>query len=180
MKLLHWLDDHLERTIIIIITSAMLIMLGGAIFSRYVINISISWAEEISIFGMVYMTYFGASYAAKHRRHIRISIFRDMCSQKTRCLLDIFCNIAFIVFMALLVYGTWRMTVLAYETGQKASASGIPRFLAIGSLPVAFTVTIIRLVVDTRKLWGDYTILKAGGSVEETGPVVSIKMDAED
>ena len=177
MKLLQWLDEHIERAILIFITSLMLAMLGTAIFSRYVINISISWAEEVSIFGMVYMTYFGASYAAKYRRHIRISIFRDMCSQKTRCLIDILCNIAFAVFMLLLAYGSWRMTMLAYETGQKASASGIPRFLAIGSLPIAFMLTVIRLLVDTKKLWKDYMILRAGGTVEESGPVVTIKME---
>lgn len=177
MKLLHWLDEHFERTILIIVTASMLSMLGAAVFSRYVINISISWAEELSIFGMVYLTYFGASYAAKYRRHIRISIFRDMCGQKNRCLIDMLCNAAFILFMALLAYGSWNMTVLAYETGQKASASGVPRFLAIGSLPVAFALTCIRLIVDTKKLWRDYTILKAGGTVEETGPAVTIKLD---
>ncbi|MDL2271852.1 TRAP transporter small permease [Desulfovibrio sp. OttesenSCG-928-I05] len=180
MKLLQWLDEHFERSILIFVTTAMLAMLGAAVFSRYVINMSISWAEELSIFGMVYMTYFGASYAAKYRRHIRISIFRDMCNQKNRCLIDILCNIAFIIFLLFLVYGSWKMTVLAYETGQKASASGFPRFLAIGSLPVAFTLTIVRLLVDTKKLWNDYTILRAGGTVEETGPVVTIKMDVED
>lgn len=180
MKLLQWLDENFERTILTFVTAAMLAMLGAAVFSRYVINISISWAEEFSIFGMVYMTYFGTSYAAKYRRHIRISIFRDMCNQKNRCLIDIMCNIAFMVFLVFLVYGSWKMTVLAYETGQRASASGLPRFLAIGGLPVAFTLTIVRLAVDTKKLWKDYTILRSGGMVEELGPVVTIKMDAED
>lgn len=177
MKILKWLDENIERVILIVVTSAMILMLGAAIFSRYVINMSISWAEELSIFGMVYLTYFGASYAAKHRRHIRISIFLDMLSQKNKTLVNIILNIVFILFVLFLVYGTWNMTVLAYETGQKAAASGFPRYLAIGSLPVAFCLLIIRLIQDTRLLLADYRILRAGGTVEESGPVVSIKME---
>jgi TRAP-type C4-dicarboxylate transport system permease small subunit len=177
MKLLHWLDENIEKIFILFTTMVMLCLLATAVFSRYVMNMSITWAEEISLFGMVWLVYFGASYAAKYRRHIRITIIRDMLPIKTQKLLDIFLNIIFFVFMAFLLYGSINMTILAYETKQAAAASGFPRWIGIAALPVAFTLTCIRLVQDTKKLCQDYSILAAGGTIEEDAPVISIKME---
>lgn len=177
MKVLHWLNDNLEKAIIIAVTSLMLAMLAASVFSRYAINVSISWAEELSIFCMVWLTYFGSSYAAMQRRHIRITIFSDMFSQKNRKIIDICVNMVFILFLLLLIYGSFKMTMLALETNQRASASGFPRWIAIASLPGAFALTIFRLVQDTRKLAAEYKILASGGTLTESGPVVSIKME---
>lgn len=178
MKLLHWLDENLEKVVIVVVTSLMVIILAASVFSRYVVNISISWAEELSIFGMMWLCYFGVSYAAKLRRHIRISIIPDMLPPKPRKVIEICVNIVFILFMIFLIYGTIKMTVLSYETGQAAPASGWPRWIAIVSMPIAFALTCIRLAQDTVKMVGEYKIIAAGGTVE-AGPSMIVLDEGE-
>lgn len=178
MKLLHWLDENIEKAILVVISSLMVIVLTASVFSRYVINFSISYAEELAIFGLIWMTYFGVSYAAKLRRHIRITIVPDMLPPKGRKIVEMCVNVVFIVFMLFIVYGTWNMTMLSYDTNQVAPASGWPRWIALVSIPVASLLTCIRLVQDFKKLVNEYKIIAAGGTVD-SGPSM-INMDVEE
>jgi TRAP-type C4-dicarboxylate transport system permease small subunit len=177
MKLLHWIDEYAEQAIIILVTLSMLVMLSLQVITRYVINASISWTEELSIFGMVWLAYFGVSLAAKQRRHIRITIIADMFSPKNKKGIEIAANAIFIAFLAFLVYGTWNMTILALETKQVASASGFPRWIGLLGLPLALGLTIFRLARDSANLIREYRILAVGGTVAESAPVISLDME---
>ncbi len=177
MKAIKWLDANLEKVVIVVITSLMIAMLTMQVVSRYMFNRSISWGEELSIFGMVWLAYFGASYAVRQRRHIRITILTDAISLKARKIVEIICNFFFLAFDLFLVYGTWNMTVLSYQTNQIAAASGMPRWIAIAGMPLAFALLAVRLVQDTLALFREYKIVASGGELVEQAPAISIQVE---
>lgn len=177
MKLLRWLNENIEKVVIVLVTAATLAILTIQIVSRYVFNASISWGEELAIFGVVWLAYFGASQAAMQRRHIRITAVTDLFSPKARKGFDIFTDLVFLIFIIFLVYGTYNMAAIAFETNQKAAASGMPRWIALAGLPLAFALTAVRLMQDLRKQFKEYRILASGGTLENTKPVISIKLE---
>ncbi len=177
MKILKWLDANIEKVIIVLVTVAMIAMLTLQVVSRYAFNRSISWGEELSIFAMVWLAYFGASYAVRQRRHIRITILTDAISPKARKAVEIVCNLFFLAFDLFLVYGTWNMTVLSYQTNQIAAASGLPRWIALAGMPLAFALLAVRLVQDTADLFREYRVLASGGELVEKAPAITIKLE---
>ena len=177
MHILKWLDNNLEKVIIFIVFIFMLGVLFAQVVARYVLNNAISWAEELCLFGLVYLTYFGASLAAKHNRHIRITLLPDSLSPKNSRLINIAVNVVFFAFLVFLIYGAINMTVLAFETNQTAPASGLPRWVVVAALPVAFCLTCIRLIQSSIRLVAEYKILAAGGPVQSNAPILSIKME---
>ena len=177
MPILTWLDNNLEKAVIFIVFVFMLGVLFAQVVARYVLNNAISWAEELCLFGLVYLTYFGASLAARHNRHIRITLLPDSLSPKNGRLVNIAVNVVFFAFLVFLIHGTINMTVLAFETNQTAPASGLPRWLVVLALPVAFCLTCIRLIQSTVRLSGEYKILAAGGTVHADAPILSIQME---
>lgn len=166
MSILHWLDRNIEKVIIVAVTSAMVVVLLIQVFCRYVLNASISSAEEISIFGNVWLTYFGTSLAIVQRRHIRILVFSQWMSPVVNKIMDMVVNGIFFIFVLIVMYGTTKMAIIAFTTHQTAAASGIPIYIVIAGIPVAFVCCCLRLVQDTMRHYNDYRSLKSGGQIE--------------
>lgn len=157
---MYWLINNFEKILVSVITASMTVALFLQILSRYVFNFSITWTEELSIFGLMWITYFGASIAVMERRHIRITILSDMLPPKPKKCLDIICNIAFIIFISFVSTGIFSMTEIAYTTNQSAAASGMPRYIVIGGIFIAFIMIAIRLIQDTARHIQEYKALK--------------------
>ncbi|WP_026368122.1 TRAP transporter small permease [Aminiphilus circumscriptus] len=156
---------NIEKIITILLTSAMTFVLFLQVFSRYVFNLSISWSEELSIFCLVWLTYFGAALAVKQRRHLRIEVFVSFLSPKKRKIIDILCNVVFFCFCLFLVYGTYNMTMLAKATGQTAAATGLKRWLVFAGLPVSFLLVAIRLLQDMARQFREYRLMDEFGVI---------------
>ena len=164
---MHWLKENFESVLVSVLTAFMTIALFLQILSRYVFNFSITWTEELSIFGLMWITYFGAAIAVVQRRHIRITILSDLLPRRAKKILDIFCNIAFMVFISFLTTGIWKMTTLSYRTHQQAAASGLPKWIVIGGIVLAFVIIILRLVQDTVRHVHEYRELVIQMALED-------------
>ncbi len=61
---------------------AMMVTMFALVFTnvvtRYGFGFSIAWAEEVSGFLMIWITYIGAGLALRQGRHVAIELFQDM------------------------------------------------------------------------------------------------------
>ncbi|MCR0487393.1 TRAP transporter small permease subunit, partial [[Clostridium] innocuum] len=48
MKIIRWLDDNLEEALLIALLVMMTLLMGLQVFSRYILNASLSWSEELT------------------------------------------------------------------------------------------------------------------------------------
>ncbi len=151
MKTAAWFFDNIEKIMAVAITSVMTVVLFLQVVSRYVFNLSISWSEELSIFLMIWLTYFGASIAVRKRQHLRITMLTDLLPRGATKIVDVAANLIFLGFMALIAYGTFNMLTLAKRTHQTAAATGLPRWVIILGILVAYLLTIIRIIQDTTR-----------------------------
>lgn len=44
MKIIRWLDDNLEEALLIALLVTMTLLMGLQVFSRYILNASLSWS----------------------------------------------------------------------------------------------------------------------------------------
>ena len=82
MKILKWLDDNIEKAMIFFVTTVMLIALFLQVLFRFLsfLNFSVAWVEEIAIFGLLWLSYFGASLATKNRANLKVEILTTKTS----------------------------------------------------------------------------------------------------
>jgi TRAP-type C4-dicarboxylate transport system permease small subunit len=82
MKILRLLDRYFEETACSVLLVILVGLLGWQVFTRFILNYSSSWNEEISRYTFIWMVYLGVSLGVKRREHIRIMIFLKLIPKK--------------------------------------------------------------------------------------------------
>ncbi|MDR1874593.1 MAG: TRAP transporter small permease [Synergistaceae bacterium] len=176
MFLLKWLDKNLERVITSVATVVLLSASFLGVVTRYIFNMSLTWTEEISLFALIWLAYFGAAISVTRRRHLRIELVPMLLfGRRGQKLVNIVVNLAFFGFALFIVRGTLDMTLLAYRTNQVFAATGIRRWTSIAAVPCAFLVVALRVFQDTLRQFSEYKEMgkadkadkNAGSSVAE-------------
>lgn len=166
MGILHWLDQNFEKVVVTVMTIILMISCSVGVVSRYVFNMSVTWTEEVSVFALVWLAYFGSAISVTRRRHLRIELLpMALFGPKGQKIVNIIVNVVFFCFALFIVKGTFDMTALAYRTNQVFAATGIHKWVSIVAVPCAFLVIALRVFQDTMKLIAEY---KAIGNSSES------------
>ena len=64
-KVLHWIDEYLEETLLVAALAAMAVIMGIQVFSRYVLGASLSWSEELTRYIFIWAGFLSVSYCTK-------------------------------------------------------------------------------------------------------------------
>ena len=75
-KLLQALDRVLDGITILLLT-ALLLVVGAQILTRYVLNYSLFWSEELARYLFIYLVFIGSAIVLRRNGHIQVSFFVD-------------------------------------------------------------------------------------------------------
>lgn len=102
---------------------------------RYLFGSSIEWAEEFTRYGIVWITFIGASVCIYKGAHLGIDSLLSMLSEKgsrfISTLVLLICTIFSIIFVVL----SLTITLKVAETGQVSSTIGVPIYMIYGVMP---------------------------------------------
>src|SRR5690625_7595927 len=87
MKIIATIDkvwEEIEKAILSLTTIAMSLMLVGNALSRYFLNKSWAFTEEVGKMGVIVLTFMGLGYAARKKMHIEMSGFFDLMALNQR------------------------------------------------------------------------------------------------
>lgn len=165
VSLLSWIDRNLEKIVAAITTIVLLASCFAGVISRYVLNMSLTWTEEVSLIALIWLAYFGAAISVTRRRHLRIELVPMLCfGEKGQKIVSICVNIVFLGFALFIVKGTFDMAMLAQRTNQVFAATGIPKWTSIMAVPGAFSVIALRVFQDTLRHIREYRAMGTGRS----------------
>lgn len=115
------------------------------VFGRYMLGSSLSWAEEIMRYSMVWVMMLGSTTAIYHGDHMVLDTVVGSVPVKWRHLLrSILFGIA-AVFCFLLVWYGWPAAI--NNIHQKAAASGISMVYPYMALPIGGVLMIIQIIL---------------------------------
>lgn len=77
-----------------IFLSIMMVVLAVQVFSRYVMNNALTWAEELIRYLEVWLVFLGASMCVKDDTHPTVTIFTNLFPKALRFPVKVFVNIA--------------------------------------------------------------------------------------
>lgn len=79
-------------------------------FSRYVLNSSFSWTEEIARYLLMWVTFVGSAVAMRRRNHIAVEVLHQFVPAPALRLLNFLIDVVVLGFVALLVWYAWQVT----------------------------------------------------------------------
>lgn len=146
------INDTIDRQISLFVVLLMMLLsllLSVSVFYRYVLNDSIYWSNEVARYLLVYIVFFGATMAHKHKAHIRIDIVLGILSNKNKKSLEIMIGVLFLFFWVLVVVGSIKL--LPLFAMQKTATLEIPFVYPFAALPLSALIWISYCIDDIFK-----------------------------
>ncbi len=132
-----------EDALCVFLLVGVLVVMGLGVFFRYVLNDSLTWTEEISRYGLVYITYIGCATAVRRRSHIRVDVIGRMLPPAGERVLAVVVDLLVLAFFAFMVVTTFRiMDVLRTS---RSAAIGLPINYVYAAILFGFSLSILRL-----------------------------------
>lgn len=122
------------------------IVMGYAIFMRYVMNDSLSWAEEITRYFFVWSAFLSLSFCLKRQSSIKIDMILNHLPLWLQRVNLYAIKVIMLVFFVYMFRGSVNVTVGMFKSGQSSPALELPMYLVYGSSAAGFFLAIIRTV----------------------------------
>lgn len=129
-----WANTSTEVSLFVI-GFGMAVVTGVQVFSRYALNHSLFWSEEVGRICLVWISFLGASAAYKRRAHIGVDFLVARLPRTMRQTLAVAVILfSLIFFIVLIVYG---VIFALFVSGQKTAALGLPLSLPYSVIPLS-------------------------------------------
>ncbi|MDA3951494.1 MAG: TRAP transporter small permease [Spirochaeta sp.] len=125
----------LYKFILIALVVVMFLVVGLNVFSRYVLNASLGWADELSRFLFIYVSLLGAVLAYHGDEHVSLDlVVGAIRSRRVRVAVRIFGQALIVVALGFFAYYSLDVAISARNV---SPALYIPMTIVYGVMPVA-------------------------------------------
>jgi TRAP-type C4-dicarboxylate transport system permease small subunit len=118
MKILFAAIDRAIEWIVAAIFAGMVMIGSWQVFSRFVLNSTPSWSEEIQIFGHIWLVFLAIPIAYRRGAHITVEAIRRVLAPWMNRVLDLLNELLWIGFAAATAYYSYRVSLV---TGHSVS-----------------------------------------------------------
>lgn len=141
MKALRWLNDNLEKWLLTFFLLAMTVILVYQIMLRTFFNDSVTWAEELSRFILVWSGFLSISYTIRNGSAMRLTMILEMLPRLARNFILI---LAQAIVAAVFLWMFYEACAMMKNIRQSSAALELSMKWVYLSLPVGFGLTIVR------------------------------------
>lgn len=136
-----------ERVCILLMVALVVDVFLG-VFSRYVLQATFEWYDEVARLCFVWIIFLGAAVAVRRRLHFRMHLLLDRLGPAAQRSAGRFVTLTVIAFGAILVAGGIRMAPIAAR--QVTDALAISQLWFFGALPVGGALMILFAIPQLR------------------------------
>jgi TRAP-type C4-dicarboxylate transport system permease small subunit len=115
------------------------------VFSRFLLNNSLPWAEELSRFLLVWITFMGAVLVNNKFEHMRLDLLSQTLHGKTLVLVELIVSLLAAWILYILLRGGYTMTVESFD--YLSPALKIPYGLINGIVPICCIIMFLQTAV---------------------------------
>ena len=146
MLVIRWIDSNAEKVLASTLLAAIVLLIFGNVFMRYVMNASLSWGEELTLWLFVWFVWLGVSSAFHTGDHVRITVLRDVLSERARLYADVVIALLVLVFLVVLTIECIKLIRQPFVASQNSVVLGLPIPILYASAPVGAGLSAIRVV----------------------------------
>lgn len=157
MKIIKWLDENIEEMILMGLLVIITLVMGVQVFSRYVLNYSFTWSEELVRYLFIYMGFISVSYCIKKWISIKINQIIELFPKKIYVVLQLVLNIILFVFFVYLTYHSYFFLASTIASGQVSPALEIPMYYVQAAPLIGFGLACLRafqqILIDGKEIY---------------------------
>lgn len=108
------------------------------IFARYFFNTSFLSGDELQIFAMIVITFLGAILISAERQHLRMDVFLQMASPRTKRVIAVLEALVMIAISSATVWASFKFVHRIYGMDQRSGMADLPMWIPHGTITVCF------------------------------------------
>lgn len=137
--------NAVEVSVMVTCVAALAILLIANVFARAFFQ-SIYFAEEVSVFLVLLITFTGVSYGVRKARHIRMGAFLDSMPPKMEKIFLITISLISAVVLAIMTWASWKYMLNAFDRGHMAQALQAPKWIFYVVIPIGFGLAAVQYI----------------------------------
>lgn len=138
-------NEALVVLLMMVMTSLVLLN----VITRYGFQFSLTWAEELSRFLMIWVTYLGAGLALRAGNHVAFEYVQSLLPSRVVPWVRALIALGILVFLGFLAYYGWEFSQLTMR--QRSAVLGIQRGVVGLAIPIGATVLGMHLLMTFRQ-----------------------------
>jgi TRAP-type C4-dicarboxylate transport system permease small subunit len=158
--ILNGIQKVLTYCICILLFGLVMVVLGSTM-SRYFLNYSIAWAEELSRFMLIWTVFIGAVVANAYNEHMGLDILVKLAPKKVSNLIMIVSYIFVLLATGLIISG--GITLMTESIDSLSPALSIPYGYIYTIVPVCGLLLLLQTVIKLVNCFKIQVALKAKG-----------------
>lgn len=152
MRFLGKLLDRVEQIFVGLALLAITSLLFINVILRYFFSSALSWAEEASRYGVVWIVFIGASICVCKGSHIVVDALTAKLSARWQRPFALGVTFFSILFCCVFTILSLRLTLRIAEFGQMSTTLGIPMLYVYGAMPVGGALMTLRYAQQAWRL----------------------------
>jgi TRAP-type C4-dicarboxylate transport system permease small subunit len=147
-------ERHPEDWIAMVIFWSLAFIVFLQFFTRYVLNDSLSWTEEIARYGLMWVVFIGGIMVTRRNTHIAVELMSNLMKPgPARVALLIFIDIVKLLFLALLAY--FSITITDRMDSQRMTVFDLPMSYVYAGVAIGCIGMFLR---QAQNVWRNYKI----------------------
>ena len=132
---------------------------------RYLFNSPVTGVENITEYGILWLTFLAAAWLLKKDKHIKVDLLTNLLGNKTQAVINIINSLVAIVLCAIMLYYGIEVTADLFVTGETDpfKIQGFPKAIPLSIIPFGFLLLTIQFI---RKFFANITHFRK--SVQKT------------
>ena len=122
------------------------VLVTAQVLGRFVFNISLATASELSIYAMIWAIFLGATVAFRSKGHIAMSFFKDKAGKQAGRVISVFVVICLALFLGIIVLKGHDLALRAMR--QMSPAAGLPVGYVVMAMPICSALALIFLLEE--------------------------------
>jgi TRAP-type C4-dicarboxylate transport system permease small subunit len=128
---------------------ALVVLLG--VFTRYVLNDSLAWIEELARFSMIWLSWVGGGLALRRGAHIAVEFLTDALPPQARSVVVFLGRIGVFVFLGICLW--YGIDLTGRVSAQSTIALGISMQVPYAAIPTGALLMAYHLVAVMTFPW---------------------------
>ncbi len=146
--------NRLIEIFLVAIFALLVLDVLGQVFSRYILNISFAFTEELARFSLIWLSLLGAAYLNAKREHLSMDFLYQKCSNPIKKRISILIEICIILFaLVVMVIGGGNLVYITLHLDQLSGTLRIPLGYIYAILPISGLLIICFSVYHISKIY---------------------------
>ena len=148
------LERYTKKTleiVVFLLFALMTVLTFAQVFTRFFLNISLSWSEELARFTLVWLIFTGSILTYGERMHIGVDVLTSKLTGMTGHVVQLVNRACVLVFCVVVILGA--VEFLPITNIQKSPACGVLMSYIYVSIPISMAFMGIITVKDICKIF---------------------------